>query len=224
MGHADGNRYRRSASRGFGRITTTLSPPLPVSGPGSRPGSQEGNNSRQTAAIAAVCYLYIIFAGTSLRAVDDQHRHQRHGRERGPDRTDRPRRRTHRAPHGAGPPRRREPPRNRPAVAGRRMHGGRGGRHPFHARGGRRRRAVRGQGAHQPGQLPQRPRPVRGAHRHVPRPGRGAAHRREPRLARETGVRPVGRHAAGHGRLGDGVPAHLPREGVRPSDGLDEVE
>ena len=40
-------------------------PPLPVSGPGSRPGSQKGNNSRQTAAIAAVCYFILSLQGLS---------------------------------------------------------------------------------------------------------------------------------------------------------------
>ena len=39
-------------------------------------------------------------------AVDDQYRHQRHRRERGPDRADRPRRGKDRAPYGAGPARR----------------------------------------------------------------------------------------------------------------------
>ena len=94
-----------------------------------------------------------------------------------------------------GGARSREPARHHRAAACRREYDGPRGRHPFPARSGGRGGAVRRQGTHQPGQLPPRPRRTGSARRPLPRAGRRAAHRRQPRLALEAHLRRVGRHA-----------------------------
>ena len=58
----------------------------------------------------------------------------------------------------------------------------------------------------------------------MPRAGRRTAHRCQSRVALEARFRPLGRYAAGHGRLGDGVSAGLQGAGVRSGRRVDEVE
>ena len=157
-------------------------------------------------------------------AVDDQYRYQRYRGKRGADRADRRCGLLRGAPDHAGTARGREPRAYRRPSAGRRLRHGRGRRRPFSPRRGSDGGVLCGQGAHQSGQLCRPGRRVREADRPLPRAGRGPAHRGEPRLARPPHRGRMGRYAARHGGVGDGVPAPLPGAGLRPGGGLDEVE